>query len=90
MHMKTDLSAEEIVRIGSKLLDEGIRSQVEPGNEGRFLVIDVLSGNYEIADDAVIASNEALRKNPDAVLYYSRIGYPAAFRISGSSLTERK
>jgi hypothetical protein len=88
--MQAILQASEIVRRGTELYEQGIRAKVEADNHGRFLVVDVLTGDYEIADDAVTASNRAIRKNPDAVLYYSRIGHPAAYRIGGSTMTERE
>jgi hypothetical protein len=87
--MRTILPASEIVRRGRELYEQGIRAKVEAGNHGRILVVDILTGDYEIADDAVTASNQATHKNPDAVLFYMRIGFPAAYRIGRSTTTER-
>jgi hypothetical protein len=54
-----------------------------------FLVLDILSGQYEIADDDLIASDRLIAKKPDAILYRLRIGYPAAYRLGGKNLVEQ-
>lgn len=79
--MPKTMSKEEVVQIGEELYDRDIRKGVEPGNEGRFVVVDVLTGGYEIADTVLAASDLARAKNPDAVLYVVRIGSPAVYRI---------
>ncbi|HLJ10667.1 MAG TPA: hypothetical protein VKU82_05740, partial [Planctomycetaceae bacterium] len=48
-----------------------------------FLVMDVLTGEYEFADDDRIASHRVLARHPNALLYGIRIGSPAAYRIGG-------
>lgn len=72
---------EEIARKGQEIYDQRIRSHVEPQHDGAFLVMDVTTGSYEIADDDLTASDRVLAKNPDALLYGVRVGYDASFRI---------
>ncbi|MDB9420206.1 hypothetical protein PN467_06645 [Microcystis aeruginosa CS-563/04] len=38
-------SKEEIARRGQELYESGIRQQVEAGNEGKILAIDIETGN---------------------------------------------
>jgi len=47
----------EIARRGKALYERRVREEVEAGGakEGRFLAIDVDSGDYEVADDALRA-----------------------------------
>ena len=79
-------TTEEVARRGREIYERHIRREVEPDHAGRFLVVDITTGRYEIADDDLVASDRMLSKNPDAVLYGLRIGQPAAYRI-GSGQT---
>jgi len=75
--------SEDITRCGQTLYDEGIRSQVEATNFGKYIAVDIETGAYEIADEHLAAAEQALAKHPGAPLYVLRIGYPAAARIGG-------
>lgn len=77
------ISSHEIVQRGKKLYDDKIKSDVEQGNVGRFLVVDVESGDYEIDDEDVKASLRLLDRHPGAPIYGLRIGFPVAYRFGG-------
>lgn len=72
---------EEIVRLGREIYEREIREKVEPEHDGEFVVVDVESGYYEVSKSDVEASDRILRRNPDALLYFLRVGHPAAYRI---------
>lgn len=72
---------------GQALYDERLRDVVESRERGKFLVLDVETGEYEIDFDEVTALRRAKHKNPDAALFILRVGYPAAYRI-GRSITQ--
>ena len=74
-------TSEEITRRGQALYDERLRADVDTRHRGKFLVLDIESGEYEIDVDELTALQRAKRKKPDAALYILRIGYPAAYRI---------
>lgn len=76
-------TTEEIARRGREVYEREIRRAVEREHRGRFLVLDVESGDYEIADDDLDASERLLERRPDALLYGLRIGEGAAYRIGG-------
>ena len=78
-------TAEEVGRRGQALYDQEIRDKVEAKHRGRFLVLDITTGEYEIDDSDLIASKRAMTKNPDAVLYGVRVGYPVAYRLGVGS-----
>jgi hypothetical protein len=79
------MSGEEAQRRGDELYAKELRQQVETGeNIGKFLVIDVETGDYEIDTDELAAVHRALAKRPDAVLWEKRIGYNAAHALGGS------
>jgi hypothetical protein len=72
---------EEVGRRGKEIYEKEIRSQVESQYHGRFLAVDILTGEYEIADSNLTAASRMLAKNPNAVLFGLRIGYPAAIHL---------
>jgi len=72
---------EETVRLGREIYEREVRAQVEPAHDGQFVVVDVTTGSWEVDEDDVAASDRALAKNPDAVLYFARVGRPAAYRL---------
>ena len=58
-------------------------------DRGKVVVIDVNSGDYEVADDDATALFRLLERQPDAFTWTERVGYPVAHRI-GSSVTYRE
>ncbi len=74
----------EVGRLGDEIYERDIRGLVEPKYVGKFLVLDVLSGDYEIDDDDFEASRRSEAKHPDGVRYLIRIGYDAAFSFGGA------
>jgi hypothetical protein len=80
---QTPYTSEEIVQRGQTLYEQEIRPKVEPENKGKYLVINVATGDYEMDADDLVASKRAKAKFPDAPLYTMRIGYPTAYRLGG-------
>ena len=79
----TGPSGDEVVKRGQALYDTQIRPKVEAGNEGKFLVINVETGEYEMDADDVAAAQRARTRFPDAPLFSMRVGYPGAYRLGG-------
>ncbi len=77
----TQLSPSDIARRGETLYDQSLKQQVEPQYIGKYLVIDVETGDYEIGTDYILPTERLLAKRPDAPLYALRIGYRAVGRI---------
>ena len=66
---------------GEEIYQQRLRGKVESEHRGKFLTIDIKTGNYEIDADEVASSMRLLEKHPEAVIYCLRIGSPAAHRI---------
>ena len=77
-------SVDEIAERGRALYESRIRSEVEPDNRGKILVLDIESGEYEIDSDHLAAGKRLLERHPDAPLYSLRVGYPALSRIGAA------
>lgn len=78
-------TTDEIADRGRALYESQIRAQVEPGNKGKVLVLDIETGQYEIDSDHLAAGKRALEKHPGAALYSIRIGHPALSRIGAKA-----
>lgn len=68
-------SAEEAVRRGEAIYDRVIRPQVEAGNRGKYVAIDIETENWTM-DAAENTASQMLRNRvPDAEIYVTRVGY---------------
>ena len=74
-------SKEEHARRGTALYEQQVRPQVEAGNRGRIVALDLDGGAFEVADDTLTASERLLARYPDAQIWCVRIGYPAVHRF---------
>jgi hypothetical protein len=70
-------SKEEFAQRGDTLYDSQIRSQVEEGNHGKIVAIDIETGAFEVADDLLTASKHLCARVPDAQTWFVRIGHLA-------------
>jgi hypothetical protein len=76
-----DYTSEEVVARGEAIYQQRLRAQSEKERFGEFLVLDIESGDYEIAKEDLDASLALLARRPNGVLYGVRIGFPAAYRV---------
>lgn len=74
-------SKEELARRGLELYESSIKQQVEAGNEGNIVAIDIETGAFEIAKNSLTASDQMLEQYPDAQIWFVRIGHRAVHRI---------
>jgi hypothetical protein len=70
----------EITARGEELLERDIYPTITEDHTGRFIVVDVESGDYEIADTDVAATLELRNRRPDGAFYGTRFGERTAFR----------
>lgn len=68
-------SKEEHARLGTTIYEQRVRSQVETGNRGKVVAIDVETGAFEVAEDTLTASEHLLARNPEAQIWCVRIGH---------------
>jgi len=81
-------SREAVAERGEAIYERDIRPHLESGSRGKYLVLDIETGEYEIDEDDLTATRRLMAKRPDAVIYGLRIGYPAAYRLGGFSKVE--
>ncbi|MGH3085730.1 MAG: hypothetical protein ACRDSJ_00250 [Rubrobacteraceae bacterium] len=85
----SDYTPEEVAERGERIYAQRIRGRVEPDEKGKFAIIDIETGDYEIDKSDLAATKRALAKRPDAVLYGIRIGYPTAYTLGGRFLANK-
>jgi hypothetical protein len=74
-------SKEEFARRGNEIYESQVRSQVEEGNHGRIVAIDIETGAFEVADDSLTAAKQLLIRFPDAQIFGIWIGHRAVHRF---------
>jgi hypothetical protein len=79
-------SKEEFARRGDEIYESYVRQQVEEGNYGKIVAIDIETGAFEVADELLAASKHLLARLPDAQTWFVRIGHPAVDHFGARSL----
>jgi hypothetical protein len=78
-------STHEIVERGKAIFAQQIRERVSAEeNVGKFLIIDIETGDFEMDKDEVAASERAHARHPGGAFYGMRIGYQASGTLGGS------
>ena len=71
---------DNIASVG-RAMYERVLSEVGAAHQGQMIVIDVNTGDYEIAADDLTATMRLMDRKPGAVTWGERIGYPAPYHI---------
>ena len=79
-------SKEEFAQRGNLIYQTQIRPQVEAGNHGKIVAIDIETGDFEIANSPMLAVDKLYERKPDAQPWVIRIGHRAVFRFGSRSL----
>jgi hypothetical protein len=79
-------SKEEFARRGNEIYESQVRSQVEEGNYGKIVAIDIETGAFEVADDTIAATDRLYERVPDAQPWVIRIGHRTVYRFGSQSL----
>jgi hypothetical protein len=79
-------SKEEFAQRGNALYESEIRSQVEEGNHGRIVAIDIETGTFEVDDTPIVAVDRLYERYPNAQPWVIRIGHRSVFRMGSRSL----
>ena len=72
---------EELARLGSEVFERRVRPMLRPEDDGKFIALDVQTGDYEVDEDDYAAVSRLRARNPAAEAWLSRVGQPAAYRM---------
>jgi hypothetical protein len=79
-------SKEEFARRGEEIYQDRVRTQVEAGNHGKIVAIDIETGAFEVAENPIAATDRLYELHPDAQPWVIRIGHRAVYRFGSRSL----
>ena len=74
----------EVTQRAKAIYQKNIKHLVEPTENGKYIVIDAESGDYEIDPQIIAAADRLHERRPNAAAYAGRVGYPTTYDLSGS------
>jgi hypothetical protein len=81
---RTKHSPEEIAEIAEEIYQRDIRPKVMPQHKGKFLALEINTGEYEIDEDDLAASERLRARVPNGEHLGLRVGYTTAYTLSGT------
>ena len=81
-------SKEGFARRGDVIYETQVSPLVEAKNQGKFVVIDIETGAFEVADDTMTATRRLRERIQDPQPWVVRIGYRAVHRFGSRSLKD--
>lgn len=80
-------SREEFALRGDEIYDREVLPHLGPEDEGKLVLIDIETGDYEVDRDEVAASDRLLARHPDAQVWMRQVGSRYARRFGPRSKT---
>lgn len=84
--MQTLLNAGEVAAHGEEVYALEIKAAVEEQHQGKFLVLDVASHDYEMDWDDMAAQERLEQRQPQGIFYGLRVGSPATYFVGKNIL----
>lgn len=75
------LTPEQVAARGEKLYQEKLKAILEPENNGKFVAIEVISGEYFVGDTILGAVELSHKKFPNRLLHTIKIGYEGVYKL---------
>ena len=72
---------EELASLGGNIFDRQVRPALRPEDDGKFVAIDVDTGDYEMDEDDYAAVARLRLRKPAADIWLMCAGYPTTCRI---------
>ncbi|NEP61783.1 MAG: hypothetical protein F6K31_33330 [Symploca sp. SIO2G7] len=76
-------SKEEFARLGDTIYETLVRPQVESGNHGKIVAIDLETGDFEVDESEIAACDRLESRQPDAQIWIVCIGSRYVRRFGG-------
>ena len=74
-------SPEQLAQLGDEVFDRQVRPRLGPDDIGKFVALDIESGDYEVDDDDYAAVIRLRTRIPGAEIWLARAGFPTAYQI---------
>ena len=78
---------EEFARRGDEIYDRDFKPHVTQEDKGKFVLIDIETGDYEMDWNELVAHDRLLVRCPDAQVWFRRVGrdYARRFRYRSAA-----
>jgi hypothetical protein len=76
-------SKEAFAQRGDELYETKIRSQIEEGNDGKIVAIDIETEDFEVDASEINACDRLEARHPDAQIWIIRVGSRHVRRFGG-------
>lgn len=83
-------SKEEFARRGDEIYDRELGPELERTSRGKFVAIDIETGQFEVDASEMAATDRLLARLPDAQIWFRRIGSRFARRFGPRSRSFRQ
>jgi hypothetical protein len=84
-HANTDIAER-----GQGLYEREILARLNASAHGKFLVLDIESGEYEVDRDELAAFKRVRSRCPEGRFYFLRVGFSAAYHFGGATRATRR
>ena len=74
-------SKEEFARRGDEMYERVVQPQLQESDKGKFVAVDIETGEYELDSKDVFASRRLRMRVPTAQVWLVRVGYRYAHRF---------
>lgn len=74
-------SPDDLARLGAEIFDRRVRPALRAEDDGKFVAIDVGTGEYEIDEDDFAAVARLRARLPQADIWLERAGQPTAYQM---------
>jgi hypothetical protein len=81
--VKRRYSKEEFAHRGDTLYNSAVRPHLQPADDGRFVALDIDTGEYEMDDDELAACDRLRARLPRAQIWMVRVGSRYVHRFGG-------
>jgi len=72
--MRSRQGREEVARQGDDVYDRLVLPHLGPEDKGKFALVDIETGDYELDRDEVAASDRLLARRPGARVWMRQVG----------------
>lgn len=74
-------SLDELAQLGDGIMQKTVSPKLSAEDDGKFVAIDVLTGEYEVDEDDYIAVTRLRARQPAADIWLACAGFPTTCRL---------
>ncbi len=82
--IESRFTVEEIRQQAEEIYRHKIRSNLSADDKGKFLVVDVLSGDYEVDEEDLSAADILKARRPNGKFSGLRVGYTSSYTLAAT------